>query len=91
MNRALYALAAYAEAHGLIEPDDRIWAVNRLLEVMGLCDITPPEEPLGDVPLPALLATLTQNAVDRGVIDDNQTARDLFDTKLMGALTPAPH
>ena len=91
MNRALYALAAYAEAHGLIEPDDRIWAVNRLLEVMGLCDITPPGEPLGDTTLPALLAALTQNAVDRGVIDDNQTARDLFDTKLMGALTPAPH
>ena len=26
----------------------------------------------------------------RGVCEDNSTARDLFDTKLMGVLTPAP-
>ena len=34
---------------------------------------------------------MTDDAVSRGVCPDNQTARDLFDTKLMGVLTPRPH
>ena len=38
-----------------------------------------------------ILEALTENAVERGICDDNQVARDLFDTKLMGVLTPAPH
>ena len=37
-----------------------------------------------------LLETLTEDAVARGVCEDNQVARDLFDTRLMGVLTPAP-
>lgn len=92
MNGHLFALTDYAIHTGLIPQEDRIWAVNRLLEVMELYDISLPDEPLpNDVPLHILLEALTQNAVERGVLEDNQTARDLFDTKLMGALTPAPH
>ena len=92
MNGHLFALTDYAIHTGLIQQEDRIWAVNRLLEVMELYDISLPDEPLpNDVPLHILLEALTQNAVERGVLEDNQTARDLFDTKLMGALTPAPH
>ena len=37
-----------------------------------------------------LWETLTEDAVARGVCEDNQVARDLFDTRLMGVLTPAP-
>ena len=29
--------------------------------------------------------------VDKGLCEDNQVARDLFDTRLMGVLTPFPH
>ena len=44
-----------------------------------------------ELPLADLLRELTEDAVSRGVAQDNSVARDLFDTKLMGVLTPAPH
>ena len=50
-------------------------------------------EPEGDVcytDLESILKTLVDDAVARGVCEDNSTARDLFDTKLMGVLTPRP-
>ena len=40
--------------------------------------------------LESILKTLVDDAVARGVCEDNSTARDLFDTKLMGVLTPRP-
>ena len=89
MKATLEALVRYAVERGLLEKDDEVWAYNRLLELMEL-----PEAPEGgpaDAPLAELLAALCDDACRRGVIDDNVTARDLFDTKLMGALTPLPH
>ena len=45
---------------------------------------------MGLPPLHEILDALTEDAVKWGLCDDNQVAPDLFDTKLMGALTPAP-
>ena len=90
IDACIAGLLCYAENAGLIEADDRLWARNRLLEALQLdgCDpdCTPAELPLAD-----LLRELTEDAVSRGVAQDNSVARDLFDTKLMGVLTPAPH
>ena len=80
----------YAEDTGLIEADDRLWARNRLLEALQLDGCDPNCAP-AELPLADLLRELTEDAVSRGVAQDNSVARDLFDTKLMGVLTPAPH
>ena len=89
MNKYIFALADHAVKTGLIHAEDKIWAVNRLLETMGLdeAEETAPVQ----APLHEILEALTENAVQRGLCDDNQVARDLFDTKLMGVLTPVPH
>ena len=89
MRAYLDALVEYALSHGLIQPGDEIWAMNRLLEVMGLDD--PGEGEAIEAELPEILAALTDDAVRRGLLEDNITARDLFDTKLMGAILPPPH
>jgi len=89
MNKYIYALVQHGVNTGLIEAEDAVWAVNRLLEVMQL-DEAQPEAP-AEAPLHEILEALTENAVTRGVCNDNQVARDLFDTKLMGVLTPMPH
>ena len=89
MNAYIFALADHAVKTGLIQPEDKIWAVNRLLEVMGLDEAE--EAAPAQAPLHEVLEVLTENAVARGLCDDNQVARDLFDTKLMGVLTPMPH
>ena len=90
IDHAIAALADYGVRTGLIEPADRVWAVNRLLEVMGLNDYQEPEESIGEEPLENILKVLLDDAVARGVIQDDVTSRDLFDTKLMGVLTPRP-
>lgn len=83
------ALLAYGLEKGLIRAGDESFVFNRLLEIMGL-DQAEGEE-LASLSLTEILSALTDKAVERGLIDDNITARDLFDTKLMGALTPFPH
>ena len=89
MKATLEALVRYAVERGLIEGEDTVFAYNRLLELLELSEA--PEGGLSAAPLHELLDALCDNAVRRGLIDDNVTARDLFDTKLMGALTPFPH
>ena len=88
MKAYINALVDYAADHGLIEDPDRIYAYNAILGVMEL------DEAKGDgsveLSLADILTALTDDAVSRGLLDDNITARDLFDTKLMGVLTPFP-
>ncbi len=83
-------LIDYALEKGLLQPGDELYAFNRLLEILRL-DEAPEGPDLPPMPLDRLLEALTDQAVTRGLIDDNITARDLFDTALMGALTPWPH
>ena len=88
---AVKALTGYGLRTGLISENDVRWAANGLLDVMKL-------EPEGsfsayggeELPLEEILAVLLDDAVERGVIEDGTASRDLFDTRLMGCLTPRP-
>ena len=92
MQSAFNALLQYALDTGLIQNEDRVCACNRLLEIFAIDEIPAEGTPLpADAELETVLDALCDAAVARGLIDDNITARDLFDTKLMGALTPWPH
>ena len=86
----LSALCQYAVRTGLIQTDDVVCCRNALLEALALDSFDEAAAP-AEAPLAELLQTLTDDAVSRGVCPDNQTARDLFDTKLMGVHTPRPH
>ena len=89
MDRYIDLLIAYGLEKHLIEPADAVWCRNALLDLLGRTDYTP-GKPLPAVPLAEILAALTDNAVARGLCADDTTSRDLFDTRLMGALTPRP-
>ena len=88
VNAYLTALVRYGLSKGLIEPCDQTYITNQLLMTMGLDSFEPEEAPAME--LEDILAGLIDDAVARGVCADNITARDLFDTKLMGVLTPLP-
>ena len=75
---------------GLILPDDEIYIRNQLLMTMQLDSFTEPEGDVCYADLESILKTLVDDAAARGVCDDSPTARDLFDTRLMGVLTPRP-
>ena len=83
------ALAEYGLRKGLIEPADRTWAVNSLLQVMELQEYEEPEQ-TPELSLEDILGALVEFSVKRGLVGDDVTSRDLFDTRLMGVLTPRP-
>ena len=87
---AIGALTNYAISHGLAEEADRHYLVNALLEKLGLDDY----ETVGDVPFQGLddiLDTLVDYAAEQGLLkSESVTGRDLFDTALMGVVTPRP-
>ena len=88
VNGYLTALVNYGLSKGLIKPCDQTYITNQLLMTLGLDSFEPEEAPA--LELEDILAGLLDDAVARGVCADNITARDLFDTKLMGVLTPLP-
>ena len=83
------ALVEYGVHTGLIEAEDMIYTRNRLLEALCEEDYAD-EEAEQSENLALLLDGLCDEAVKRGIIEDGATSRDLFDTKLMGLLTPRP-
>ncbi|OUQ25229.1 UDP-glucose--hexose-1-phosphate uridylyltransferase [Flavonifractor sp. An135] len=91
VDRAIEQLLTYALRKGLIQPCEEHWAANALLEVLELDSYAPTGEEVGEVDLPAVLDELMDDAYARGVMKENSIVyRDLFDTKIMGALTPRP-
>lgn len=89
INHAIDSLLAYGLNHELIAQEDTVYIRNLLLERLQLDSYTPSEQPVEEA-LPAILKTLTDYAVQEGLIEDDITLRDLFDTGLMGCLTPRP-
>ena len=83
-------LVNYAIEKGLIEQSDRVWAENALLAALRLDGFTRPEETGDCGELEPILAELIAYAVEHGLIDDSITEKDLFDSRLMGILTPKP-
>lgn len=90
IERYLDSLVEYAVRTGLAQEADRRVLTNRLLDILRLDDYTPSQEPLMEE-LEPILSGILDFACERGLCEDNVTARDLYDTRLMGALTPLPH
>ena len=93
---AVTKLTVYGINHELIDPEDSIYTANQIYDVLGLepdYDFNPAAENLDmtdDTPLEELLACLLDDAAARGRIDGGIASRDLFDTRIMGCLTPRP-
>ena len=83
------ALVSYAMNTGLAEPEDHIVLINRLLDLLGKPDYVPSDEPQPD-DLEEILSGILAYAVEQGLCSERITDKDLFDTRLMGALTPMP-
>jgi len=89
INTKIAQLVNYGLSTGLIEEDDKICITNNLLEALSLTDYVEPEE-VPEAELEDILKGILDYAVRVGIIEDSVVYRDLFDTKLMGILTPRP-
>ncbi len=93
IQKAIRKLTEYGIVTGLITEADRIYTYNRLLELFDLdeldeddTDVSVKTEDLEDI-----LAEMLSYAHDFGLMpEDDIVHRDLFDTKIMGLLTPRP-
>ena len=83
------SLISYAMNCGLAQPEDHQVLLNRLLDLLHMDDYNPTEEAQSE-DLEEILAGILDHAVEKGLCDDGITARDIFDTRIMGALTPMP-
>ena len=89
MNKLISELVRYGIRSGLVDIDDKIYVINQLMELFQLRDFSWVEEE--ERPLHDILSDMTEYACRQGLISENTTAnRDLFDTKIMGLLTPMP-
>lgn len=85
---AIKALTLYAEKNGLIEKADEIFYINQICQILGLDAFEDCEGK--DAELEEILKVLLEYAVENGLCEDSVVYRDLFDTRIMGLLTPRP-
>ena len=90
VNQSIKKLIAYGLSTGLIEKEDEIFARNRILEILHIDEYTADDSECICDDLETTLGEILLYAVEKGLIGDDITSRDLFDTKLMSALTPRP-
>ena len=83
------SLVSYAMNKGLAEPVDHQVLTNRLLDILRKDDYEPSQEPQSE-DLEEILAEILDYAVAQGLCEDDITSRDIFDTRIMGAITPMP-
>ena len=84
-------LVEYAVREGLADPMERVYYRNRLMEELQVYDFTPDSLEAQELPLEQILGAICDYAIENKIIPDRGiTGRDLFDTRLMGILTPRP-
>ncbi len=89
ISKSIRQLINYGLEKGLIPPEDEIFCINRILEALNLDEYEEPQK-VESAELEEILDALLTHAVEKGIIEDNITERDLFDTKIMGLITPPP-
>ena len=91
-------LVQYGLLTGLVPEEDKIYTINRLLELFGMEELQDLEEDAlaeventGVEDLEAILSAMLDYAYEAGFMEENSVVyRDLFDTKIMSVLLPRP-
>ena len=88
---AVKDLLNYALSRGMIDPLDEVYLANALLDLIGETEYEKQEADRPLRPLDDILGDLCDIALRNGKIEEDTVShRDLFDTALMGVLTPRP-
>ena len=95
-------LTEYGLVTGLVKPEDKIYTVNRLLELFQLDELEDEvvaahekkelmTQQQAEDALEGILGEMLDYAAEQGLMPENTiTYRDLFDTKIMSMLMPRP-
>lgn len=86
--KAINGLINYAIKSELITEDDIFVVRNQIMDILKLTDWKDTELITGNIE--ELLEPIIDYAIQTGIIEDTSVQRDLFDTRIMGVLTPMP-
>ncbi len=93
INTLITELVKYGTENGLVDEADKVYVTNTLLETLGLSDYEEDADALkaSTRSIQSILDDILDYAKDNEICElDTVTQRDLFDTKLMGCITPLP-
>lgn len=85
----IHELIEYGLNCRLIEKEDEYVVRNNLMDIMQIY-AWEDAECVSSRKIDDILDDMVDDAVQRGIIQNTNASRDLFDTKIMGALTPMP-
>jgi UDPglucose--hexose-1-phosphate uridylyltransferase len=86
---AIKSLVIYGINNKLIEKNDEIYITNQICQALEI-DSFEDAEANADATLQEILGVIIDYAIQNGICEDSVVYRDLFDTKIMGILTPRP-
>ena len=87
---AIQNLLDYGIKYKLITEDDVYVVRNEIMDVLHLTDWKESTSHADNDSIDEILAPIVDYACKQGIIANTSNSRDLFDTKLMGLLTPMP-
>lgn len=91
LQKEIKKLVQYGLNHHLIEAQDYVYTINQYLEIFHCDEFEDFDISEEEIVLEDILKNLLDDAYNRYLIKSNDVVtRDLFDTKLMGVLTPRP-
>ena len=88
IHKNIKQLVKYGLKNHLLEKEDEIFTINQLLELFQLDEMEDVEAP--EAELENILKEMLDYAAANGLMEDDITHRDLFDTKIMSKLLPRP-
>ena len=95
-------LTEYGLVTGLVEAEDKVYTINRLMELLEIDDIEdavfdayekrePMTQQSAEDALEDILAEMMEYAYEQGIMKENSIVyKDLFDTRIMGCLVARP-
>lgn len=87
---SIQKLIDYAVKNNLTATEDRYVVRNSLMEILKVNNWEEPQNVDRSQTIDEILGELVDYACENGIIENTTAYRDLFDTKLMGAVTPFP-
>lgn len=75
---------------GEIDPVDKIYTTNRLLDLLGKEDFTMPEVSETSASRLDVLDQMVEHAVETGLIENLSSSRDILSAQIMDLITPRP-
>ena len=88
MNKRINQLLDYGLEKGMIAKEDVCYSANLLLDVLKVDTFE--REEVQQASIYEILDAMLDYAVEKGLIDNNTTEKDLFDTRIMNCIMPRP-